>query len=566
MAELSRTNQSSDNHSRVTRTLIDHFFRRFFDNDTVQVEGDTLTTVVRALAIVIAPGIAICFRLMNQYPDPKWSYPRSPWAAIGDQYLFVLLSFVVMGAVSIFEWEMLFPDRLDFLVLSPLSVRPLQMLAAKAAALIGFLALFLFASDIFGIVMLPALSRGDFFRQIYAHAAAVLLAGTFAALLILALGGVLLCVLDAAHFRMVSSLLQMFSVMALALLVLEYVKAGDAMQALLSEPLGIARWMPPVWFLGVYQHLLHGDTAPPFALPMARHALRATAAAAAVALLTYPLAWARMRKLAFEGSSRTRTQPSQWVARLVHAVVRRPGERAVFHFIGQTIARNNRYQVYLAIYGGTGLALAIFYATTLHVNYGGLRPGLSIPGLHAALPLLLFWLIAGLRVTFAFPQNLSAGWVFRITGVSTGECAAAARKWVFLCALALLCSVLVALRAAGWDARHLLVQAACGLCIAVLLTDGFFFSQQTVPFNQPRMPGKTSLPLMLTLYLGVFPMFVSFTIVAEMLIEKHPAKLLLPVVITIAIHTALTLLRHGPGEIEEEMEGYDGEFQLLGLS
>ena len=358
----------------------------------------------------------------------------------------------------------------------------------------------------------------------------------------------------------------MVSVMALVLLVLQYVKAGDAMQALLSEPLGIARWMPPVWFLGVYQHLLHGNTAPAFAQPMARFAVRATAVAAAVAVLTYPLAWARMRKLAIEGASQKRSQPSRWITRLVHSLVRRPGERAVFHFIGQTITRNNRYQVYLAIYGGTGLALALACATTFQVNHGVLRPGLSIPGLHAALPLLLFWLIAGLRVAFAFPQNLAAGWVFRITGVYTGECAAAARKWVFFCALGLISSVLAMLRAAGWDARHLFIQAVCGLCIAVLLTDGFFFSQQSVPFNQPRMPGKTSFPLMLTLYLGVFPMFVSFTIVAEMLIEKHPAKLLPPVLIAIAIHTALTLLRRGPGEVEEEMEGYDGEFQLLGLS
>ena len=80
------------------------------------------------------------------------------------------------------------------------------------------------------------------------------------------------------------------------------------------------------------------------------------------------------------------------------------------------------------------------------------------------------------------------------------------------------------------------------------------------------MPGKTSFPLMLTLYLGLFPLFVSLTVVAEMLIEKHPIKLLIPVLITVAIHAALTFLRRGPGEIEEEMEGYDGEFQLLGLS
>jgi hypothetical protein len=354
--------------------------------------------------------------------------------------------------------------------------------------------------------------------------------------------------------------------MALALLVLHYFIFGDAMLALLSPPFRIARWMPPVWFLALYQRLLRGDAAPAFAQQLAPYALRATAAAAVFALLTYPLAWARMRKMAIEGAARGRKQPSRLLARIVHTLVRRPGERAVFHFIGQTIARNNRYQVYLAMYGGTGLALAIAFALTFRINHGTLQPGLSYPGLHALLPLLLFWLIAGLRVAFAFPQNLAAGWVFRITGVYTGECASAARKWVFLCAIGLMGAIIAALRATGWDARHLLIQFICGLCICILLTDGFFFSQNTVPFNQPRMPGKTSFPLMLTLYLGVFPLFVSLTVVAEMLIEKHPAKLLLPAILTITLHTALTLLRRGPGEVEEEMEGYDGEFQLLGLS
>src|ERR1017187_718432 len=156
-----------DSQTLIVRALVDHFFRRFFDNDTIQVEGDTLTTVVRAIAIVTAPGIAVGFILLNQYPPPP--HQRPLWAAMGDQYFFVLFSFLVMACVSIFEWEMLFPDRLDFLVLSPLSVKPLQMLAAKSAALIGFLTLFLIACNVFGIVMLPALSRGVFIRHIYAH-------------------------------------------------------------------------------------------------------------------------------------------------------------------------------------------------------------------------------------------------------------------------------------------------------------------------------------------------------------------------------------------------------------
>ena len=231
------------------------------------MDGDTLTTVVRAISVVAVPGLMVAFFLQNQYPR------RSLWGAIEDQYFFVLFSFVVMGAVSIFEWEMLFPDRLDFLILSPLSLKPMQMLAAKAAALIGFLMLFLVACNLFGTLMLSAVSKGSFFRQLYAHGTAVLLAGGFAALLFLALGGVLLCVLGAARFRVVSPIMQMLSVTALVLLMLHYAKNGDSMQAWLGEPLGMARWMPPVWFLGLYEQLLRGDAAPAFAREMTRYAV-----------------------------------------------------------------------------------------------------------------------------------------------------------------------------------------------------------------------------------------------------------------------------------------------------
>jgi hypothetical protein len=548
----------------ATRILTEHFFRRFFDNDTIQVDGDTLTTVVRAVSIVAVPGLMIAFWLQLGYP-PK-PLQRPPWLVIEDHYFFVMFSFVVMGAVSIFEWEMLFPDRLDFLVLSPLPLKAMQMLAAKAVALIGFLAIFLVSCNFFGTVILPLVSKGDVFRQMYAHAVAVLLAGVFAALFFLALGGVLLCVLGAARFRVASPIMRMLSVTGLVLILLHYASYGYSLQALLSGSLGMARWVPPFWFLGLYEQLLHGDAAPAFAREMARYAVRGTVIAAVVVLVTYPVAWARMRKMAVEGSSRRRRQPSRWLAWLVHGVVRRPGERAVFHFIGQTIARNNRYQVYLAMYCGTGLALAVACAVTFRAHGGSIRPALSDRGLYAMMPLLLFWVIAGLRTAFAFPLDLPAGWVFRITGVHVGECAAAARRWVLWCAMGVMCCIVAALRVAGWDVRRLLVQAVCGLCLCVLLTDGFFFFQQSVPFNRPRMPGRTSFPLMLTLYVGVFPPFIFEASSLEMRMEKNLAELLLLGFVTMAIHVALGMLRKGSEEVEEEMEGYEGEFQLLGLS
>jgi hypothetical protein len=549
----------AERHS-ATRMLTHHFFRRFFDSDTVQMEGETLTTVIRAISVVAMPGLTLAFFLQNQYPR------RSQWGAIQDQYFFVLFSFVVMGAVAIFEWEMLFPDRSDFLILTPLPLKPLQMLAAKAAALIAFLMLFLGSANVFGILVLPAVSKGAFFRQVYAHGCAVLLAGSFAALFFLALGGVLLCALGAARFRVVSPIVQMFSVAALLLLMLQYLKYGDAMQEWLAEPLGLAHWMPPLWFLGVYEHLLHGGAALPFAREMSRYAVEGTLASAAVALLTYPMAWARMRRMAMEGSSRSRRQPSRWRSLMIHQVLRRPAERAVFHFIGQTIARKNRYQVYLAMYCGSGLALALACVLVFRANGQRLVPALSQEGLHAVMPLLLFWVIAGLRTAFAFPMDLAAGWVFRVTGASVSECAAAGRQWVLVCAWGVMCGILAALYSAGWDARRLLVQLVCGLCLCTLLTDGFFAFHRGVPFNQPRMPGTKSLPLMLTLYVGVLPPALFGFIRLAMHYEKNLVQLLLLGFGVIALHLGLGQLQTGPDEIEEEMEGYEGEFQVLGLS
>src|SRR6202000_1846814 len=97
-----------------------------------------------------------------------------------------------------------------------------------------------------GMLIMPAITRhverangrariiGDFWRQLGAHATAVSMAGLFAVLLFVAIGGVLLCVLSAQQFRMVSPVVQTVSVMGLVLLLLGYLQYGDAMQDLLS--------------------------------------------------------------------------------------------------------------------------------------------------------------------------------------------------------------------------------------------------------------------------------------------------------------------------------------------
>jgi hypothetical protein len=272
--------------------------------------------------------------------------------------------------------------------------------------------------------------------------------------------------------------------------------------------------------------------------------------------------------MAIEGATRRRREPSRWIAGVIHRAVRQPGERAVFHFIGQTIRRNNRYQVYLAMYCGTGLALAIESSVTLQTQ-GAVGWALSQKGLHAVMPLAVFWVVSGLRAAFAFPLNLPAAWVYRVTRVTEdalNQCARAARRFALMCALGVVLCVVGVLAGLGWNARQLLVQAVCGVCLAVLLTDAFFMFLQAVPFAQPRMPGKTSFPLMLTLYVGVLPVFLFGMVDLEVRLERDITKLAVAACIALVAHVTMMRLSQRSAESEEEMEGYDGEFQLLNLA
>lgn len=544
---------------RAWEVLVGHFFRRFFDNDTVQMDGETSITVVRAACIVAVPGLMVAFFLQNQYPR------RSAWGAMEDQYFFVLFSFVVMGAVSVFEWSMLFPDRLDFQVLSPLPLTAWQMLMAKGTALMMFLLIFLVSCNVFGTLVLPAVTKGAFYRQLCAHAMATTLAGVFAALSVLALGSVLLCVLDARRFRALSPLVQGLAVLVLVLLLVHYLKTGDAFEQLLGMPagarLGWARWLPPVWFLGVYEVLLHGAAAAPFAHAVAPYAVRAIVVVAVLVALTYPLAWARMRRLTLEGTGRAGGEPLRSLSTLLKRAVACPAERAIFYFIGQTISRQEHYQTYLAFYCGTGLAIAVGCA--VGVDKGQLV--LSTQGLHALVPLLLFWVIAGLQGAFAFPLDLRARWVFRLASIPVRDCTSAARRWALLCAAMVSGGALAVLCLAHWNHRQLLVQAVLGVGLCLLLSDGFFFTEQRVPFSRPRLPGRTSLPLTLTLYVGLLPLYLQGAIALATGTERHPLRLLWLGCFAAGAHFAVRAADRRFEAFDEEIEGYDGEFQILGL-
>ncbi|WP_263355755.1 hypothetical protein [Acidicapsa ligni] len=509
------------NNKIRSRTLYHHFFRRFFDNDTLSLEAETETTVIRALCTCAVPALMVAFWLFAHYAN------RPVWAVAADRYFFVLYSFVVMGAVATFQWDMLFPDRADFLILLPMPLKSRDLFYAKGKAVLSFLGMFLVAANLFGLIFFPAASTprgGSYFHCAWAHLVAVTLAGIFAALVMLAIKGVMLCVLPSRWFGLISPILQSLSITVLLLVLFLYPLLASHMQMLLEGHATFAGFIPPLWFLGLYEQLLYGSSAPAGAYALESIGLYATAAAASLAVLTYPLAWSRQKKRALEGASKARGQSSSVIANLLHrTLLSRPQQRAIFHFISQTITRSTRYQVYLAIYSGVGFALALCSVLTLQVlpnnSTGKLSFALSNSGLHAVLPLLLFWLVTGLRAAYAFPVDMLARWVFPINLPYPGNDAKAAKTWVLLFCGLITSAVFCILLALKWSYLDLALQAIYGTSLSLLLADLFFVGRTQIPFTRPRMPGRTNLPIVFTLYGAVFPLLVIFTVKLEIATE-----------------------------------------------
>ena len=138
------------------KLLVRHLLDRFFNNEIVSVDGETLPlimTVAWAIALPTLVATIFLFPAYHAFP-PK---PPSPpfWGRVADHYVFAMYAWVVMGAITVFEWDLLVPNVLDVFVLSVLPIADRRLLLARVAAILIFLGLFLFGTSSLGIIFFP---------------------------------------------------------------------------------------------------------------------------------------------------------------------------------------------------------------------------------------------------------------------------------------------------------------------------------------------------------------------------------------------------------------------------
>jgi hypothetical protein len=500
------------------RELVRHFFGRFFDKESLSPQGQPEAGLMQTLGMLAPPGAFVCILMMVLHPQR--------WELVGLRFLFICYSMIAIGVVMVFEWDALFPDRRDYLILTPLPLRTFTLFLAKMAALSMFLAIFLAAINSLGVLFWPVVERrGNFFAVMGAHLLVMTAAGLFSALAIAALQGVLATVFRGAAYRRVSICVQTAVMAMLIMLLFLSPLMGSSIGQLCRSNSPYLRWFPGFWFAGLYEQLRPAVSRPgiPVAAEQALRglgtlAVRSIWIALAIFTVTFLPGYRGHARRVLEapepspkGPGRIRQLFGGVIDRLLHD----PVECGVFHFIGETIARSLKHRLFLATYGGLGAALVV----TMLASGGSSR----------RVPLTLsFILISGLRAAFNFPSDLRANWVFQVSETSSVVAyLRATRKWVMLCAILPLFLTLAAIEAvrAPWTAAAF--HFAFGVTVSTVLMEALFTGFHKVPFTCSHFPGKLNLVFLSVLYVFGFTLYSSYMASLEEWLWAAPAAAVL---------------------------------------
>ena len=512
--------------------LVRHFFQRLFQNDFVAFEDQMKEKTISLLAIIAILSAHVANSVLMKYmlnADLGTSWM--------EKCFFASFIMLLLGFITVFEWDVLFPDSRDFSNLLVLPLKLKTIFTAKFASLCGFVGLFALGANIFSFLPfwfnLPKWqAENDFLFFTYfilVHLICMLAACFFVFFFAVFLIGVLMLILPMKIFQSLSLFIRtVFMISFMFMMIFVVISSVGVSQPFhfLSElkanhsPLFYA--LPPAWFTGLYETLL-GNIDPQFQT-CALLALLSLVFVIAGFFTTSALGY---RKYCRKAEVKKKT--NQRFLRFKHSSIRifnavflpNPIQRGIFYFFGKTLRQSMIHKMRLATFAAAGFALGLILLVFL------VREPVVFTELNKtilSIPLIwTFFLMAGVRSIVNIPSRLEANWIFRLTeDRSLKHYAAGLRKGIvffLLLPLAFLVSVFSAFMW-GWAPGFL--HGIFGFVMSALLMEIVFLKWNKIPFSCAYLPGQARAHILWPAYIVFFLAYVSLSGTLEWFLLKNP--------------------------------------------
>ncbi|HYL77675.1 MAG TPA: hypothetical protein VEU96_25900 [Bryobacteraceae bacterium] len=513
------------------QVLLKHFFDRFFDNELVSRQGDMTASLSKIAGVLAAPGL-LCFWMMPKYVvlalQPA---ARAEAGSLPDKLFFLTFSMAAMGFLTVLEWDALFPDRRDFTILIPLPIRLESVFVAKIVSLCGFVLLFTVAANAIStfvypfVAMRPPVTPATIFGQMASHAVAVLAGTCFMFFFFVALQGLLMNFLSFRAFRRASTYVQLLSVFALLFMTLLLLDSSSLLHS--PKYQHFLYYFPPVWFLGLYETLMHQPDPLPGSSALAIRALWMVIGAS---LLAYVLSYKRHVKRSLESEDIFDVVPSRitnWLCVFADRfVVPRPLEQASFYFTAKTMFRSRKHWLYLSAYVGVGFALILQGLMAAMSRHGNQSAGLPAPTL-LSIPLILsFFVLSGMRFVFTLPAELKANWVFQLSEADgRKECLSGVRKAMFVVGVLPLFAALLPFYIFLWGWATAGFHTFFDIVLSLLLIEVLLLKFHKIPFTCSYLPGKANITAYWFLYWLAFATYAYTMASVEIWALREPIRM-----------------------------------------
>lgn len=513
--------------------LTRHFFGRLFRNEIVDFADqvkERLIAVLAILAIIVGWMTELLLFKYHFLPDTNLSWQEKSYVLTMVMILFAI--------VTLLEWDILFPDRRDFLNLSPLPVRLRTIFAAKLGSFILFVGLFSAAMNSMSAVLFPmylaqwrANSLVFAARYLAAHLVSAYAACFFVFFACVFLHFFLAAALPFGIYRRVSLLVRFVLAAVFIFLLLAFIaepalvdKSFQSLAALKASGAPLVFRFPPLWFVGLYEVLL--GTSDPVFKAEAGTAVLAVVLSLGAFVLASALSYYRHVVKTLEASKGAppflslREAAGRAFARVA---LKTPEERAVALFFSRTLRTSPKHRMTLAYYMAAAAAFVMLFVAGYKGSFGNLTPG---NGNLLVQPLFLaFVLLAGLRSVVNIPVAPGANWIFQVSETAHPfRYASGLRKAIFFQALMPLFAVVFLVHLLLWDWRTALGHAIFGLTISGLVLQMFFFRYRKIPFACACVPGKAKLQTRGVMYLFAFMIFLAAMGALERTLLAEPSK------------------------------------------
>jgi hypothetical protein len=555
--------------------LVRHLFSCFFSSELPQsVFGPATLAMQLAASLGVPPALMVLCLIASYNGTMPWGIPRTPWLQAQDHFVLITYACTVIGMVAVLTWERFLPTLLEARVLGFLPIRRGRLFLGKVLAMALFFGAFLVGSSLpaaFAIVGVANSHHAA--RHLATHLLAVGLAGYFTATSCLALLS-LTVLLPMRVRRIAGSLLQAGLIAFLLLSLFFSPTTAPSLERLVASQSRLLLWMPPFWFTGIYEYVLHTSSVGRACTHLAAIATAGTLISSTAFLLLYPLAYRRRAASLLEGEETAPARVGRDISRLATLLTRYlplPRHRASFYFLGQTLLRVQRFRAFSIFASCAGFAIAVTVMAKLRIVtvYPFVRISSHFPV--STTVAFLFIAIGTLRLLLSSNLEPKANWLFHcIVGQWERGVAAGVRRWMFLVA----CSIGIVAFAAFWRAlpnaasfasaaftrEFITLIAACFFVIEL-----FFHAFREIPFASSGLRRRSMSIATLVYTFAIFPL--SMFVIRRLEASAAESWLIVAFLLSCAglAYTTLSRMREQGEPFVPADDTEEEYFQRLGL-